>query len=128
MQGFVTVDHQLIAGVQYLGQHHRIGKSAERPACEGEPKKITTILQTKNHPDGGCTKPCTKASQRIPVTVADYRTSNLLILLMPAVDRPPVTAVVASSSLVPAIFSPAAAQRKAWVKIQKNRAMKTARF
>ena len=56
----------------------------------------------------GCTKRCTKTSQRIPMspTVADYRTSNLLILLMPAVDRPPVTAEVASSSLVvPAILS-----------------------
>jgi hypothetical protein len=39
-------------------------------------------------------------------TVADYRTSNLLILLAPVVDFPPVTAEVASSSLVvPAIFS-----------------------
>ena len=55
-----------------------------------------------------CTNRCTKTSQRIPIspTVADYRTSNLLILHMPAVDRPPVTAEVASSSLVvPAIFS-----------------------
>jgi hypothetical protein len=39
-------------------------------------------------------------------TVADNRTSNLLILRGPAADRPPVTAEVASSSLVvPAIHS-----------------------
>ena len=39
--------------------------------------------------------------QRIPIgpTVADYRTSNLLILLAPVEDFPPVTAEVASSSL-----------------------------
>jgi hypothetical protein len=37
-------------------------------------------------------------------TVADYRTSNRLILRVPAVERPTVTAEVASSSLVvPAI-------------------------
>ncbi len=39
-------------------------------------------------------------------TVADYRTSNLLILRLPAVERPTVTAEVASSSLVvPAILN-----------------------
>src|SRR6266576_4186812 len=39
-------------------------------------------------------------------TVADYRTSNLLILRVPATARVPVTAEVASSSLVvPAISS-----------------------
>ena len=39
-------------------------------------------------------------------TVADYRTSNLLILRVPATERVPVTAEVASSSLVvPAISS-----------------------
>src|SRR6266446_3712009 len=39
-------------------------------------------------------------------TVADYRTSNLLILRVPATARVPVTAEVASSSLVvPAILS-----------------------
>jgi hypothetical protein len=38
-------------------------------------------------------------------TVADYRTRNLLILRAPAIDFPPVTAEVASSSLVvPAIL------------------------
>jgi hypothetical protein len=57
---------------------------------------------TNNHPR--CTNRCTKTSQRIPMSpmVADYRTSNLLILLMPAVA---LTAEVASSSLVvPAII------------------------
>ena len=39
-------------------------------------------------------------------TVADYRTSNLLILRAPAIEKVPVTAEVASSSLVvPAIHS-----------------------
>src|SRR5580658_5343427 len=55
-----------------------------------------------------CTNRCTKTSQRIPIspTVADYRTCNLLILRVPAVERPTVTAEVASSSVVvPAIFS-----------------------
>src|SRR6266566_6240089 len=54
-----------------------------------------------------CTNRGTKTSQLIPIspTVADYRTSNLLILCVPAVDRPTVTAEVASSSLVvPAIL------------------------
>jgi hypothetical protein len=38
-------------------------------------------------------------------TVADCRTSNLLILRVPMVEKPPVTAEVARSSLVvPAIF------------------------
>ena len=41
-------------------------------------------------------------------TVADYRTSNLLILRVPATARVPVTAEVASSSLVvPAILTKA---------------------
>src|SRR5207253_1208323 len=65
---------------------------------------------------------CTKTSQRIPIspTVADYRTSSLLILHMPAVDRPPVTAEVASSSLVvPAIFfnDLQQTQKKIWVRL-----------
>jgi hypothetical protein len=74
----------------------------------GIAKENHDYTSAKNHPEGGCTKRCTKTSQRILIspTVADYRTSNLLILLMPAVDRPPVTAEVASSSLVvPAILS-----------------------
>jgi hypothetical protein len=47
-----------------------------------------------------------KKSQCIPIwpTVADYRTSNLLILRVPVVEGRTVTAEVASSSLVvPAI-------------------------
>ena len=53
-------------------------------------------------------KTVNKTSQRRPIhpTVADNRTRNLLILRAPVVDFPPVTAEVASSSLVvPAILS-----------------------
>jgi hypothetical protein len=57
-------------------------------------------------------------SQRIPIlpTVADYRTSNLLILLVPAVERWTVTAEVASSSLVvPAKFQRSADRVVLWL-------------
>src|SRR6266576_1102929 len=69
-----------------------------------------------------CTNRCTKTSQRIPIspTVADYRTCNLLILRVPAVDRQTVTAEVASSSLVvPAIFFShlQQTQKKIWVRL-----------
>jgi hypothetical protein len=47
--------------------------------------------------------------------VADNRTPNLLILREPAVDRPPVTAEVASSSLVVPAISFQSVTRKEWL-------------
>ncbi len=77
----------------------RVG--ADTPA-----RPVLRISYTKTIPRC-CTNRCTRTSLPCPIppTVADYRTSNLLILRRPVGEGAPVTAEVASSSLVvPAIF------------------------
>src|SRR5262249_57036368 len=94
-----------------LGGKSRYKRAGRKGRLRGRFRPQTCLLpcpKTDSYVLGRITNRITRASLPCPIapTVADHRTRNLLILRVPASERPPVTAEAAGSSpVVPAILS-----------------------